>query len=81
MTRSTVVMDFLAMRSARRQPRRRGSWLYGAIPFALIVATAFLMRASDAPYGWQIVTIVLVGVVLCPALVLLAATVSDRRHE
>ncbi len=71
-------MDFLAMRSARRQPRTRGSWLYGAGPFVLILATGFIMNKYDVAYGWQILILVLVGVVVCPALVLLATVVFDQ---
>lgn len=77
----TTVIDFLTMRTARRQPKTRGSWLYGAGPFALIVATVFLVHEYDVPYVWQILIIVLVGVVMCPALVLLATVVFDRNPK
>ncbi|MEO7127076.1 MAG: hypothetical protein ABI382_08920 [Nakamurella sp.] len=75
-----AVMDFLAMRSARRQPKTRGSWLYGAGPFALIVATGVFMVGYDVPYWWAILVIVVEAVVVCPALVLLATVVFDRRE-
>ncbi len=81
MAKWTKVMDFLAMRSARHRPKTRASWLYGAGPFALIVATAFFLVESDLPYGWQILIIALVGVVVCPALVLLAAVLFDRNFK
>lgn len=81
MAKWATVMDFLAMGSARRQPRTRGSWLYAAGPMALIVATVFFVDEYDVPYGWQILIIVLVGVVVCPALVLLATVVLNRNPK
>lgn len=76
-----TVLDFVSMRSARRQPKTRASWLYGAGPFALIVATLFFVEEMDLPYAWQVVIIVVVGVVVCPTLVLLATVVFDRTPE
>lgn len=81
MAKGSTMMDFLMMRSARRQPKTRGSWLYGAGPFALIVVTVFFLAKFDVPYGWKILIIVLVGFVVCPALVLLATVVSDRNRS
>lgn len=81
MARWTTVMDFVAMRSASRQPRTRGSWLYGAGPFALVVATVLLVIRLDVPFGWQILITIVVGVVVCPALVLLATVVFDRNPK
>jgi hypothetical protein len=72
-------MDFLAMRSASRQPSARGSWLYGAGPFALIVATGRArirpaLRVADPDHR-------LGGVVGCPALVLPATAVRQRGRD
>ncbi len=69
------------MRSARHRPKTRGSWLYGAGPLVLVVATVFFLVKYHVPYGWAILTIALVGVVVCPALVLLATAMSDRNRR
>lgn len=81
MAKGTTVTDFLTMRSARRQPKSRGSWLYGAGPFGLTLATAIVVHKVDVPYVWQILIAVLVALVVCPAPVLLVTVVFDRNRE
>lgn len=76
--RRVAVMDFLTMRRATDRPKTRGSWLYGAGTFALIVVTVLLLMIYHVPYGWQLLITALVAVVVCPALVFLATAVSDR---
>lgn len=79
--RRVAVMDFLTMRRARDRPKTRGSWLYGAGPFALIVVTVFLLMSYHVPYGWQLLITALVAVLVCPALVLLATVLLDRTPQ